>query len=129
MRESLRFLLVLLAAAAIPACGLNQGNGNSNPPQFGGLTNAMPGTAAGEVILSWTPAIDFSGGGITYNIYLSYGGPGTENLSSPYATTTAATGITLSALTSKDSASIIVQAQDASGNTDGNQVEFTVPVP
>ena len=127
MRDSLRLLLAFLAVAVIPACGLDSG-ATTNPPQFNGLTNALPGTSAGEVILSWSPATDTTGDPISYNIYLSYGGPGTENLSTVYASTPSTTGITLTGLTSHNSASIIVQAQN-SGGTDGNTIEFTVTVP
>src|SRR5215471_782510 len=70
----LRVMSVLLAAGLIPACNgsLGQNGNNSPPPSFDGAS-ATPGAAVGEVDLAWSAATDFSGTGITYNIWYAQG--------------------------------------------------------
>jgi hypothetical protein len=127
---------VLLALIAlIPACNGSLQNGNGTPsssgsgPSFGGATAASAGSGSGEVNLTWSPALELSGGTITYFVFASLSGTGTEDMSNPVASTTNSTGVTVSNLTSHDEYWFIVQAQDSAGNVDGNVNEVTATPP
>ena len=119
--------------ALIPACNGSLQDGNGAPstaaPSFGGATGASAGPTAGEVTLTWSPALGLSGGTITYLVFASLAGSGTENLGSPVTSTTGATGVTVTGLTSHDEYWFIVQAEDSSGNVDGNAIEVTATPP
>ncbi len=130
MSSLLRMFLTLSVFALVPACNgtldPNQSS-SSNAPSFGGATSAAPGANPGEVTLSWSsPALSVAGGTITYLVYASGPGTGsgTENMSTPIASTTSSTGITVSGLTSLDPYWFIVQAAD-SGGQEGNMNEVT----
>jgi hypothetical protein len=121
--------LLLLALGLIPACGTNDPTQNTMAPSFGGLTAANPGPAAGEVTLSWAPAIELNGGTLVYDVFQTNAGSGTENLGAPSYQTTSGTGFTISGLNSANHYWFIVQAQDAGGNVDGNTMEVEVIAP
>src|SRR5438270_125848 len=76
--------------------------GNSTTPQLsvGGLTSATPGGAAGQVLLSWSPAVDLGGGSIVYDVFQTNAGSGMESLGSPSYQTSSATGFTVTGLNS-----------------------------
>ncbi|MBV8879086.1 MAG: fibronectin type III domain-containing protein [Planctomycetaceae bacterium] len=126
MRDSLRSALVLLAAALLPACGTSTPS-DGNPPSFSGLASAVPGGAAGEVVLTWAPGFDESGS-VVYDVFQTNAGSGTETLGSP-AYQTSATTFTVSGLLTGNHYWFIVQAQDPSGNVDGNVNEIEVVAP
>lgn len=140
MKVRIRLLMILLLAGVIPACNgtLNGtgsggsaggGGGGGTPPGFSGLAAATAGGAAGQIVLSWSPAVDFSGGGITYLVYPSNAGAGKEDLSAPQYTTTNGTGLVINGLVSGLQYWFIVDARDGNGNFDGNMVERTAVVP
>lgn len=124
----LRRFLLLASLFVIPACNgtLNQGNGSSsaNVPSFGGLQSAVPGATNGTVILSWSPALSLSGSGVIYFVYATGpgGASGTEDMSTPIASVSNATTITVGSLVEHDPYFFIVQAAD-SGGQEGNTVE------
>lgn len=127
MRDSLRLLLVALACAALPACGTNAPS-DSTPPVFAGLATAQPGSASGQVNLTWAPATDDSGA-VIYDIFQTNAGSGTENMGSPTYQSSSSTGFTVSGLNSANHYWFIVQAADGSGNVDGNMLEIEVIAP
>ena len=138
IHHSMKFGLLLAAAVLVPACNGTLGNGSANGPlnnsgmpqtSFGGLQAATAGGASGQVILSWSPAVDGVGAGITYLVFQSNAGSGAEDMSGPLYTTTSGTGLVLNGLVSAAQYWFIVQARDGSGGTDGNSVERTVVVP
>jgi len=118
-----RSCFLLLAATLIPACGMNSTAQNGNAPSFSGLTSATPGSAAGEIVLTWSPALELNGGTLVYNIFMTNVASGAENLSSPDFQTLSSTGFTVPALQSTNHYWFIVQAQDSAGNVDGNTIE------
>jgi len=126
--------LLLALIALIPACNGNLQNGNGTPtssggPSFGGASAASAGPGSGEVTLTWSPALELSGGTMTYFVFASLSGSGTEDMANPVATTSSSTGVTVSGLTSHDEYWFIVQAQDSAGNIDGNVMEVTATPP
>lgn len=126
--------LLLALIALIPACNGNLQNGNGTPtssggPSFGGATAASAGSGPGEVNLTWSPALELGGGTITYFVFASLSGSGTEDMSNPVASTTSSTGVTVPNLTSHDEYWFIVQAQDSAGKLDGNVNEVTATPP
>ena len=127
MRDSLRLSLLLLACAGLPACGTGAPS-DSTPPVFAGLATALPGSATGQVNLTWAPATDDSGA-VVYDIFQTNSGSGTENLGSPTYQSSSPTGFTVSGLNSTNHYWFIVQAEDASGNVDGNMLEIEVIAP
>jgi hypothetical protein len=127
VRPALSCLSLLAAACIIPAC--TSGNKNhAAPPAFGGLVSASS-TVTGQVDLTWVAAVDFAGGGITYEIFVGNGGSGSEVAS---GSTASSTGTTISqwgpgnAFLSGNTYWIIVQAFDSLGQSDGNSVERAV---
>lgn len=121
--------ILILFASLLPACnGTLDPNNSSTAPSFGGVTGASAGPSAGEVTLTWSPALELNGGTITYLVFAGIGTSGAENMSTPVTTTTSPTGVTVTGLTSSDPYAFIVQAQDSTGATDGNTVEaFATP--
>jgi hypothetical protein len=122
---------VLLAAGLIPACNgsLGQNGNNSPPPSFGGAT-ATPAATVGDVNLAWSPATDFSGTGITYNIWYAQGtvsGSETYQFSTPASVSPS--GIQVAGLVSGKTYIFHVQAQDGTGAVDSNTAEPTATVP
>jgi hypothetical protein len=97
-------------------------------PSFGGLATATPGAGAGEVTLTWAPAIELNGGTLIYDVFQTNAGSGTENLSAP---TYQAFGspFLVTGLNSANHYWFIVQAQDSGGNVDGNTLEVEVIAP
>jgi hypothetical protein len=128
-RPALSCLSLLAVAFIIPACTGGSQN-HATPPAFGGLVSATPGGSPGQVVLVWAPAIDFAGGGITYNVFYCIGSKpaqsGSETLQLQTANTT---GITVTGLVSADPYLFIVQAVDSKGETDGNTVELATTAP
>jgi hypothetical protein len=131
--QGLRAAFVVLVFGVIPACS-GSNNSSTTPPVFAGVTSANPGPAKGQITLTWAPATDFAGGGITYLVYISNAGTGTELSTTPqqFSGTTNSTGVTLSVdnngtnLQSGNTYWIIVHAQDVNGNVETNpDVEVT----
>jgi hypothetical protein len=127
--SAVRCLGILAAALIIPACTGGSQN-KAAPPVFGGLLTATPG-APGQIVLTWSPAVDFAGGGITYHIFATNTGvSGSEML---IDTSTSPTGATTSAFPggfqSGNTYLMIVQAVDSLGQSDGNSVEKSVIAP
>ena len=121
--------VLLLASLLIPACGMSNNTSNTMAPSFGGLASATPGAAAGEVTLTWAPAIELNGGALVYDVFQTNAGSGTENLSAPAYQTSSGTGFTVTGLNSANHYWFIVQAQDSGGNVDGNTLEVEVIAP
>jgi hypothetical protein len=124
--------LFFVAAGLIPACnGSTNPNQNSRAPVFGGVASATPlAGSPGDVALSWTPAMDFSGTGITYNVFYAIGAlPGNSGSETLQFSTTSATGVTVTGLTSSDPYIFHVEAQDGTGASDGNAVEVAATAP
>jgi hypothetical protein len=128
MNNFIRRLLLLLACVGIPACG-QTANQPTSQLSFGGLASATPGAAAGEVTLAWSPAVDFGGGSVVYDVFQTNAGSGTENLGSPSYQTSSATGFTVTGLNSANHYWFVVQAQDSAGDVDGNTLEVEVIAP
>jgi hypothetical protein len=130
--------LALALLGLIPACNNSLGNGGAagsgpvnpvNPgPDFSGLTSATPGAAAGQVLLSWSPAVDHAGAGITYLVFQSNAGSGMEDMSGPTLTSGSPTGMVVTGVSGVQYW-YIVRARDGNGATDGNVVERMVVVP
>jgi len=124
----MRVSFLLLCGFVIPACGTTNPQ-TSSQLQFGGLTSATAGAAAGQVNLTWSSAVDFNGGAVVYDVFQTNAGSGTENLGAPTYQTSSSTGFTVSGLNSANHYWFIVQAQDAGGNVDGNTLEVEVIAP
>jgi hypothetical protein len=126
----IRDYMLLAVLVLVPACnGSMNPNSPTNAPSFGGATSATAGPSSGEVTLTWSPALDVSGGTITYFVFASLSGSGSEDMSNPVASTTNATGVTVTGLVSHDPYVFIVQAMDTSGHSDGNTVEVSATPP
>ncbi len=127
IRPALSCLSILAAAFVVPAC--TSGNQNhAAPPAFGGLLTATS-TIAGQVDLTWSPAVDFAGGGITYAIFVGNGGSGTEVSSGSTGSSTGTSITTWGGVNTFQSGNtywIIVQAVDSLGQSDGNSQERSV---
>ena len=129
-RRALSCLSILAVAFIIPACTGGSKN-NAAPPSFGGLISATPtpGVAHGSVDLVWTPAVDFAGGGITYNVFYCIGSAPAQSGSETLQLQTAnPTGITIGGLVA-DPYLFIVQAVDINGASDGNSIEKAATIP
>ncbi|HZE95824.1 MAG TPA: hypothetical protein VE981_02245, partial [Planctomycetota bacterium] len=63
-----RLLLSVPIAALVPACTADQSS-TAQPPSFGGALTATAGPGAGEITLTWSPAISVGGGAITYFVF------------------------------------------------------------
>jgi hypothetical protein len=126
----IKAILFVLACGLIPACTPNP-QSNASPPTFNGLTSATPlAGSPGDIALAWTPATDFAGGGITYNVSYFLGTlPADSGKETFQFSTSSSTGVTVTGLTSLDPYIFIVQAQDANGSTDGNTVEVQATAP
>lgn len=119
----LKLIAAAALAALVPACTSN--SSNAAAPTFGGLVSANTGGSTGQVVLTWNPAVDYAGGGITYLIYTTNTGSGNEDLSNANYGTTSSTGYTVTGLVSSNTYWFIVRAEDVNGNTDSNTVEFS----
>jgi hypothetical protein len=127
IRPALSCLSILAVAFVVPACTSGSQN-HAAPPAFGGLLTATS-TTPGQVVLTWSPAVDFAGGGITYAIFVGNGGSGTEVSSGSTGSSTGTTITTWGGVNSFQSGNtywIIVQAFDSLGQSDGNSVERAV---
>ncbi len=118
----LKVLAAVVLAALVPAC-TSESSVNADPPSFGGLKSIATGASTGQIVLTWDPAVDYAGGGITYLIFATSAGSGTE--SSPSYASTNSTGYTVTGLVSSNTYWFIVQAEDSNGNTDGNTIEMS----
>lgn len=126
-----RALAVALVAAILPACTGSTKNSSAAPPNFynGTTVVATPGVAGShQITLSWSPAVDFAGGGIQYLIFQSLVSGG-EDLSSPSYPPISGTSYLVTGLTAPDTYYFIVQAQDANGTVDGNTHEVIMAAP
>jgi len=129
-----RAIFVLLVAGVIPACNGSMGNNGassgSTPPSFDGVTSATPLVAAGDVALVWTPATDFSGTGILYDVFYAQGvlptNSGTETFQ---FSTPNSDGVTVTGLESGKSYIFRVVAQDGTGAKDSNSAEAAAIAP
>jgi len=129
MNVFLRSLLLGVAIACVPACG-PANTPTTAPPSFRGLQSATPTGTSHQVALVWFAATDFSGTGITYNVFWvvgtqSTGQSGQETLN---FSTTNPTGATID-LPSADPYLFYVQAQDGTGQSDGNTIEVPATIP
>ena len=126
----LRMIWILPVVLLIPACSGSK-NSNSAPPAFAGLVSATKGAPGSqEIILAWTPAVDFSGTGITYQVEYCIGSlPAQSGQETPQTSTTNGTGITLTGLFSGDPYVFHVVAVDGTGQGDGNGVEIGQSAP
>jgi hypothetical protein len=129
----MKSFLLILACGVVPACGnySSPGGATAEAPSFGGLTSATPlAGATGSVALTWTPAISLTGGAVSYNVFYAIGAlPDNSGSEAFQFNTPNATGITVTGLVPKDPYIFIVQAQDSTGATDGNTVEFAATAP
>jgi hypothetical protein len=110
VNNGIRASVVLILFGLIPACSSQKGNGT--PPTF--ISNiAATSTVKGQAVITWSPAIDYSGTGITYNVAWSLTSGG-ESFSDPTMSAVGITGTTttISPLTSSDTYYFMVQAVD-----------------
>jgi len=128
MNVFLRSLLVAVAIACVPACG-PANTPTTAPPQFGGLQTATPTGTSHQVALVWTAATDFSGTGITYNVFWVVGQqPNQSGQETLNFSTTSPNGVNID-LPVGDPYLFYVQAQDGTGQTDGNTTEVPATIP
>jgi hypothetical protein len=95
---------------------------DTDPPTVGGVTGATDTGAGGTVDLTWSAATDPSMP-ITYNIYWNANAP-VSDYSTPQATSSSGTGVTVTGLTDDQTYYFIVRAEDSAGNEDINTVEL-----
>ncbi|HVR83683.1 MAG TPA: fibronectin type III domain-containing protein [Planctomycetota bacterium] len=126
MNKWTRGALALLLCGLVPAC--TGSNSNGTPPTF--TSNiAATSTVSSQAVVTWSPAVDYSGTGITYNLAWSLTSGG-ESFTDPtmsmvgISTTTA----TVTPLTPSDTYYFMVQAVDGNGVTDANSPETETAV-
>ena len=120
-----RALICLVALGVVPACGPAKGP-TTPPPTFSpGITAVTSSVATpGQITLTWSPGIDYSGTGLMYDIFWVIGDiPANSGQEILHMTVPNPTGITLTGMT-PDPYIFYVQAVDGTGQTDGNTIEW-----
>jgi hypothetical protein len=91
-------------------------------PTFGGLTSATNAGTGGAVDLTWDAATESTSPPVTYNIYVNTPDPVTD-FSSPYTSSSNATGDTVTGLTNDLTYWFVVKAEDNVGNESAGAVQ------
>ncbi|HEV3026440.1 MAG TPA: fibronectin type III domain-containing protein [Planctomycetota bacterium] len=119
-------MLALVLCGLIPAC--TGQNSNGTPPTF--TSNiAATSPATGQAVVTWSPAVDYSGTGISYELAWSLTSGG-ESFTDPANSMVgiSATTATVTALTPSDTYYFMVRAVDGNGVADANSPEAETAV-
>jgi hypothetical protein len=94
------------------------------------MSAAVVGSAGTELTLSWPAAIDNSGTGVTYNVFIGNNGSGSESSTPINANPIAALNYLVTGLTANDPYVFVIEAVDGNGTVSDNPNELTVtPTP
>jgi hypothetical protein len=95
-----------------------------NAPTFSGITGATDPASGGVVDLTWDAATETISPPVTYNIYYATTSGG-QNFSTPDATSSNATGDSVTALTNDQIYYFVVKAVDDAGNESASPTELS----